>query len=364
MMRPAPPQSLATLAAFGQLTLVWMRVAVRGANQRFAHHSRNELMRTRMLPYSLILFQFCLSMAISGCGGPPATERAESGGTSGANSASTTIRIDGSSTVYPISSLVNEMYFEGHSEARITVGYSGTGGGMKKFIEGDIDICNASRAIKPEEVEECRDMGIDFLELPVASDGLAVVVSPENTWCDCLTREQLKRIWQPDNPATTWRDVDPNWPDETIQLYGPGIDSGTFDYFTEEIVGEAKRCRSDFSPSENDNVLVTGVSSSKYALGYFGFYYYDENREKLKLLGIDGGEGCVQPTMATVLDGTYSLSRPLFIYVRTSKLPQIGDFVEFYLEHAADAVREVGYVPIDNETQAKNLAQLAAKRKQ
>ena len=271
-----------------------------------------------------------------------------------------TLRIDGSSTVYPISALMMEKYKETNPEARIAVALSGTGGGMKKFVAGEIDICDASRAIKPAEVEMCRDANVEYVELAVAYDGLAVVVSRENDWCDCLTVDQLKHLWRPENPAQKWSDLDPSWPDEKVHLYGPGVDSGTFDYFTEEIVGEARASRSDYGPSEDDNVLVTGVSSNKYALGYFGFFYFEENKEKLKLLGVDSGDGCIKPTMDTVSQNTYRpLSRPLFIYVRKSSLQDstVVDFVKYYLDNAADAAKQVGYVPVKAEIQSENLKQ-------
>jgi phosphate transport system substrate-binding protein len=244
------------------------------------------------------------------------------------------------------------------------VGYSGTGGGMKKFIAGEIDICDASRRIKDNEAEACDDAGVEFIELEVAYDGLAVVVSPENTWCDCLTTEQLKKLWTPDRPAKKWSDLDPSWPVEDVVLYGPGTDSGTFDYFTEEIVGETKKSRADYSPSEDDNVLVTGVSSNKHALGYFGFAYFEENADKLKLLGVDSGSGCMKPTTKTVSMNTYTpLSRPLFVYVRKSSLadPHVADFVNFYLAKAADAAAQVGYVPVKEEIQKANLEKVAGK---
>jgi phosphate transport system substrate-binding protein len=277
---------------------------------------------------------------------------------SGSGTSGTTIRIDGSSTVYPISAMMMEMFREGHSASRVVVGYSGTGGGMKKFIAGEIDICDASRKIKDSEVEACQDAGVEFIELEVAYDGLAIVVSKENSWCDCLTTDQLKKLWQPEDPAQNWSDLDSSWPTEKIVLYGPGVDSGTFDYFTEVIMGEAKRSRSDYSPSENDNVLVTGVSSNRFALGYFGFFYYEENKEKLKLLGVDSGNGCMQPTMETVSQNTYKpLSRPLYIYVRKSSLKDaaVAEFVSYYLENAAEAAGQVGYVPVKPEIHEANM---------
>ncbi|MEM6734069.1 MAG: substrate-binding domain-containing protein, partial [Myxococcota bacterium] len=205
---------------------------------------------------------------------------------------------------------------------------------------------------------------VGFVELVPAFDGIAVVVNPQNGWADCLTVEQLARIWRPDDPAERWSDVDPQWPDEPIQLYGPGADSGTFEYFTEVIVGEAKSCRSDFSASEDDNVLVTGVSNDKHALGYFGFAYYDENREKLKVLSIREGDGqCVAPEVETIRNNTYRpLSRPLYLYVRHSLLarPEGSDFVRFYLDQSATLATEVGYVPVSSDMRRRNDERLEA----
>lgn len=316
----------------------------------------------KMRPLALVIV--CV-WSLSGCG-PSSTSPSSTGadgekGVAGSSAGTSMIKIDGSSTVYPISARMMELYGGKNTGTKITVGYSGTGGGMKKFYGGEIDICDASRAIKESETEACSDAGVEFIELAVAYDGLAVVVSKENDWCDGMTVEQLHKIWTPDNPAKKWSDVDPSWPAEEIVLYGPGVDSGTFDYFTEEIVGEAKKIRSDFSPSEDDNVIVTGVSSNKYALGYFGFAYFEENKDKLKLLGVDSGNGFIKPTMETVSKNTYApLSRPLFIYVRKSALANAStaDFVQFYLDNAAEAAKTVGYVPVKAEIQQANLAKL------
>ena len=309
-----------------------------------------------------MLLSGCNSATAPGSGTSTGGGTEASGGDASAVAGETTIRIDGSSTVYPISALMSELYSKDNAGARVAVGYSGTGGGMKKFIAGEIDICDASRKIKSSEAEACDDAGVEFIELEVAYDGLAVVVSKENTWCDCMTTEQLQKLWTPDNPAKKWSDLDPSWPAEDVVLYGPGVDSGTFDYFTEEIVGETKKSRSDYSPSEDDNVLVTGVSSNKNALGYFGFAYFEENKEKLKLLGVDSGSGCIKPNMETVSKNTYTpLSRPLFIYVRKSALKnaEVASFVSFYLDKAGEAATQVGYVPVKDEIQKANLEKFA-----
>ncbi len=272
------------------------------------------------------------------------------------------IAIDGSSTVYPITEAVAEEFRAVKPDIRVTVGYAGTGGGMKKFITGSIDICGASRAIKDSEKQSCEKAGAGYVELEVAFDGLAVVVHPENNWCDDLTVAQLKELWRPESAVQMWSDLNPKWPAKEIRLYGPGTDSGTFDYFTKAIVGEEGASRADYAASEDDNVLVTGVQEDKYALAYFGYAYYAENADKLKLLAVDGGDGPVQPTEETVRDGTYApLSRPLYIYVRRSSLSNdnVAQFTRFYLDNAANLAREVGYVPISDQAAAINEERLS-----
>jgi phosphate transport system substrate-binding protein len=268
------------------------------------------------------------------------------------------IQVDGSSTVYPITEAVAEEFKNTQPDVRVTVGLSGTSGGMKKFVVGEIDICDASRPIKETEITACKEHNIEYIELQVAFDGLSVVVNPENDWVDCMTVAQLKELWQPESAVQKWSDLNPEWPGEPIKLYGPGTDSGTFEYFTEVIVGEARKSRSDYSPSEDDNMLVTGVEGGKYALGYFGYAYYEENKERLKLLGIDGGDGnCVKPSVEAVRNGTYKpLSRPLFIYVNKKALerPEVRAFVEFYVENANKLAAEVGYVATPDEVHAEN----------
>lgn len=273
------------------------------------------------------------------------------------------IKIDGSSTVYPVSEAVAEEFSKQNPEVKVTVGFSGTGGGMKKFAAGEISIADASRPMKDHEAALCAKNGVEFIKLSVAFDGIAVVVNPENDWCETLTVEQLAKLWTPDSPAKTWQDLDPAWPAEEIKLFGPGTDSGTFDYFTEEIVGETKKSRSDYTPSEDDNMLVTGVAGDKHALGYFGFAYYVENAKRLKLVGIDGGEGPVKPSLETVMDNSYQpLARPLFIYVSKSALkePTTKAFVEFYLDNAAELSKEVGYVPAPADVAAENASTLSS----
>lgn len=262
------------------------------------------------------------------------------------------IRIDGSSTVFPITEAVAEEFFALYPDVRVPVGVSGTGGGFKKFYAGETDISNASRPIKDEEAQAAADAGVEYIELTVAFDGLSVLVNPENTWVDYLTVEELALIWRPDSTVKTWKDVRPEWPEEEIKFYSPGTDSGTFDYFTEEINGESGAIRPDFIGSEDDNVLVQGIAGDKNAIGFFGFAYYEENADILKLVPIDGGQGPVSPTFDTIKNGEYSpLSRPLFIYVRKDSLENnvIKTFVEFYLENAGELAAEVGYVALPDE---------------
>ena len=264
------------------------------------------------------------------------------------------ISIDGSSTVYPITEAVAEEYRKIQPDIRVTVGVSGTGGGFKKFARGETDISNASRPIKQSEIDECLKNNITFIEIPVAYDGLAVVVSPSNKFVNHLTVEELKKIWEPgaQNVIMSWKQVRSSFPDVPLRLYGAGTSSGTYDYFTEAIVGKAKSSRGDYTASEDDNVLVQGVSSDQGALGFFGLAYYTENKNKLKLVGIDAGKGIIFPSDSTVRSGTYApLSRPEFIYVsnRVAGDPIIQDFIKFYMEKAAPLVQEVGYVPLPQE---------------
>ena len=303
-----------------------------------------------------------------GCGKPSG-----SGGGSGAESRpgealSGMIRIDGSSTVYPITEAVAEEFQKVHPGVRVTVGISGSGGGFKKFGAGETDISNASRPIKPSEVELCEKNGIEYIELPVAYDGLAVVVNPQNTWAGSMTVVELRRLWAPEAQGVVkrWSQVRDGWPDEEVHLFGAGVDSGTYDYFTEAIVGKEHSSRGDFTSSEDDNVLVQGIATDRLALGFFGYAYYEENKDRLRLVAIDdensdNGAGPILPSLETVMDGTYQpLSRPLFIYVNKKSLdrPEVAAFVKFYLEQAPTLVREVGYIPLPER--AYRLAQQRA----
>ncbi|GAB4230943.1 MAG: hypothetical protein Kow0049_13050 [Stanieria sp.] len=269
------------------------------------------------------------------------------------------ITIDGSSTVFPITEAMAEEYQIANPGTRITVGISGTGGGFKKFCAGETDISNASRPIKTEEIELCKQNGIEYVELPVAYDGLSVVVNPQNDWVDCLTVEELKKIWEPSaqGKITNWNQVRADFPNQELSLYGAGTDSGTFDYFTDAIVGEESASRGDYTSSEDDNVIVQGVANDPNALGYFGLAYYEENQDKLKLVAIDdgdpsNGDGCITPSAETVNDGTYQpLARPEFIYVKKEALarPEVQSFVEYYLDPAnSELVSEVGYIPMSD----------------
>lgn len=258
------------------------------------------------------------------------------------------IRIDGSSTVFPISEAVAEEFGQKSPKIRVTVGTSGTGGGFKKFAVGEIDISDASRPIKASEIEEAKKKKITFIELPVGVDGLAVVVHPSNTFLKSITKEQLKKIWEPGSKIQKWSDLDPAFPKEKIALFGPGADSGTFDYFTEEVVGKARASRTDYTASEDDNVLIKGVSASKFGMAYFGHGYYTANKSRVKALAIDTGKGAVEATDENVASGKYPLSRYLYIYVNNASTarPEVDQFVKFYLDVAKDVVHQVGYLPL------------------
>lgn len=265
-----------------------------------------------------------------------------------------TVKVDGSSTVFPITEAVGEEFQKLHGNVRVTVGISGTGGGFKKFCNGETDISDASRPIKPSEVDLCKNNGIEHIELPVAFDGLSVMVNPQNDWADCITTAELQKIWAPEaqGKITKWNQIRPEWPDSPLRLYGAGVDSGTYDYFTEAIVGLEHSSRGDFTSSEDDNVLVQGIYGDRNALGFFGYAYYVENKDKLKLVAIDdgndeNGKGCVLPSETTINEGTYQpLSRPIFIYVNkmSAERSEINEFVRFYLTSGKQFVGEVGYV--------------------
>jgi phosphate transport system substrate-binding protein len=259
------------------------------------------------------------------------------------------INVDGSSTVYPISQAVAEEFGKDATKVKVTIGESGTGGGFEKFCRGEIDISDASRPIKDEEKAKCTAAGIDFVELKVAIDGLSVLVNPQNSFVDCLTKDELKKVWEPKSKVKNWNQVRAGFPDKPLTLYGPGTASGTFDYFTNEIVGEEGASRSDYTASEDDNVLVQGVAGDANALGYFGFAYYEQNTDTLKVVGVDAGAGCIKPSKETIEGATYKpLSRPLFIYVAKKSIAedQVKAYVDFYLETVNDLVADVGYIAL------------------
>lgn len=319
-------------------------------------------------------FMLALSLAgavLAGCGNnggnaanpAPAPNGTETPApTENASKLSGTIKVDGSSTVFPITEAAAEEFRSVQPDVQVTVGVSGTGGGMKKFTAGEIDIADASRPIKDKEAAAAKEKGIDFVEIPIAYDGLSVVVSKENTFVDKLTVAELKKIWEPESKVKKWSDVRPEWPQEEIKLYGPGTDSGTFEYFTEAIVGEAKKSRADYTASEDDNVLVQGIAGDKNSLGYFGYAYFEENADKLKLVPIDNGDGkAVAPSVDTIKDGSYKpLSRPLFIYVAKASLekPEVKAFTQFYVENAADLAKSVFYVPLEDAKYKEALSKL------
>jgi phosphate transport system substrate-binding protein len=303
------------------------------------------------------LLAAALAATLAGCGG----QRQEQ----------VIVTIDGSSTVYPVTEAVAEEFQADKAGAvQVTVGVSGTGGGFKKFCRGETDISDASRPILAEEIETCRANGVEFIELPVAFDALTVVIHPQNTWAQEMTVAELKTIWAPEaqGTITRWNQVNPAWPDEPLKLFGAGADSGTFDYFTEAVVGKAKSSRGDFTASEDDNVLVTGVSQDKNALGFFGFAYYEENTERLNAVKVkvDADAPAVGPSAEAVIDGSYQpLSRPIFIYVNAKSAkerPHVSQFVEYYLSHAVPLIKEVKYIPLPDSAYDVALANFKANK--
>ena len=288
------------------------------------------------------------------------------------NAGGAVIKIDGSSTVFPMTEAVAEEFQKAKGgSVKVTVGISGTGGGFKKFVRGELDISDASRPILKEEMEQARAGGIEYIELPVCFEALTVVVNPQNDWVSSLTIEDLKKMWEPDaqGKITTWNQVRPEWPNEKIALFGAGSDSGTFDYFTEAIVGKAKSSRGDYTASEDDNVLVQGIAGNKYALGYLPYSYYASNTSKLKAVGIEWSKnsvkGPVMPSLENVLAGTYNpLSRPLFIYVsqKSADKPEVKEFVEFYLQHVAKLAAEVKYLQLPDSAYQMGLERFRGRK--
>jgi phosphate transport system substrate-binding protein len=304
----------------------------------------------------LLVLALVLTPSLTACGRDrPAAATAEETTDTGAfpeEDLSGTVRADGSSTVAPLVSLAAERFRKEEPGVRVTVGISGTGGGFERFCRGETDLSNASREIEEDEIAACKKKQIDYLELQVANDGLSIVVNNANDWAKCLTVEQLKKIWQPGSKIKNWKDVDPSFPSQELTLFGAGTDSGTFDYFTDAIVGEEGASRSDYTATEDDNVTVRGVAGEKGALGYFGLSYYESNKSKLRAVEIDGGDGCVAPSVDTVQDGTYKpLSRPLFTYAKTSSLEklEVDAFLQFLLDNQEALARGALFVPLTSD---------------
>jgi phosphate transport system substrate-binding protein len=312
-------------------------------------------MRTLLM---LLLAAGALALAGTACGGD---DDEEAGGdtTAAGGDLSGRIEADGSSTVGPLTTAAAERFQRDNSGVQITVGISGTGGGFERFCAGETDISNASRQIDEDEVQACESEGVEYTEIRVATDALTVVANRENDWATCLTVDQLKQIWQPGSKVDNWNQVDPAFPDEELKLFGPGTDSGTFDYFTDTINGEEGASRSDYQASEDDNVIVQGIQGETGGLGYFGFSYFEENQDTLKALEVDGGSGCVAPSVETAQGGSYTpLSRPLFVYVKNDALqrPEVKAFVEYLLDNATEIAEAAQFVPLTEEqlTEARN----------
>ena len=323
-------------------------------------------MKRRTLSIAAAPAAALLTLSLAACGGQNEPE-APKGGTDGnGGSVSGEVVVDGSSTVQPLTAAAGELFAEEQPGVNVSVATSGTGGGFEKFCQGQTDISDASRPIEAEEKEMCEKNGVEYTELRIATDALTVVTSSENKFVDCLTVEELNKMWAPESEGkvTSWKDVNPKFPDEKLELYGPGTDSGTFDYFTEEINGEEGASRSDYNASEDDNVLVQGVSGSPYALGYFGYTYYEENADALKAIKVDDGKGCVAPNPQTAADGSYSpLSRPLFIYVANKSYDSkkhVAAFVDYYVENNDKIVDAAKFIPL-NDDQATELKDAASK---
>ena len=307
-----------------------------------------------------------LLVTLAGCGGDGRDSDDAAGGetttaptSESGGDLSGRIQADGSSTVGPYTTAAAEAFRGVEPGVQVTVGVSGTGGGFERFCRGETDLSNASRAIKDEEIAACKKEGIEYVEFQVANDALTVVANTENDWATCLTVEQLKKIWNTGSKVGNWNQVDASFPDQELKLFGPGTDSGTFDYFTDEINGEEGASRSDYGASEDDNVIVQGVTGEKGGLGYFGFSYFEENQDSLKALEIDAGEGCIAPSVETAQDGTYKpLSRPLFVYAKKAsfKRPEVEAFIKYLLDNETQIAESSQYVPLTDEqlTKAKS----------
>lgn len=294
----------------------------------------------------LIVLLLVASLGLASCGG-----------------SNNTVEIDGSSTVFPISEAAAYEFRKVNPKVQVNVGVSGTGGGFKRFIAGETDVNDASRPIKEKEASKAIEAGVEYIELNVAIDGLSVVVNPKNDFVSCLTIQELKNIWEPGSNILFWNEVREEFPDKKIALFGPDSDSGTFDYFTEVVVGETQASRSDYNPSPNDNVLVNGIQMEESSLGYFGYAYYIENANSVKSVAVDSGNGCIQPTEATIASGDYSpLSRPLHLYVNKASLERapVRSFLKFYLENGSNLAKSAGYIPLSEEGYQNELQKLSS----
>jgi phosphate transport system substrate-binding protein len=331
------------------------------------------VLRARSMRFAYSVSMVALLASLSACGTAtteaPSADTAQPDGTetaAGDSGVTGAVLIDGSSTVFPISEAIAEEFMAANTGVQVTVGVSGTGGGFEKFCAGETDVSNASRPIKDEEVAKCAEGKVEFIEVPMAYDGLTIVTNKDNDWAQCLTVEQLKIMWEPaaEGKITSWKQIDPAFPDEKLALYGPGTDSGTFDYFTDEINGEEGASRGDYTASEDDNLIVQGVKSAKGGAGYFGYAYYEENAGALKDIQVKNEAGtCVEPTPETIADGSYNpLSRPLYFYVSKAAYdskPQVKAFVDFHLDPANQAlVKEAGYVPLPDDALGRSKARV------
>jgi phosphate transport system substrate-binding protein len=306
--------------------------------------------KRRTHPLVVVPAGIALALTLAACGGDN-----EAAADNGGDGVSGEVVVDGSSTVQPLTAAAGELFAEEQAGVNVSVATSGTGGGFEKFCQGQTDISNASRPIKEEEAALCEENGVEFTELRVATDALTVVVSADNDFVQCLTVEELNTMWAPEaeGEITTWDQVNPDFPKEKLELYGPGTDSGTFDYFTDEVNGEEGASRSDYNASEDDNVLVQGVTGSTNALGYFGYTYFEENADSLKAVEIDSGDGCVAPSAETAGDGSYTpLARPLFVYVSEQSYVdkgQVSAFVDYYVDNVNEVAEAAQYIPLNDE---------------
>jgi phosphate transport system substrate-binding protein len=317
-----------------------------------------------ILPFTIAAVLAVTVLLVAGCGREENTAGTPTAGGTTAENLSGRIEVDGSSTVGPFVTAGAEEFQAQNSGVQVTVGISGTGGGFERFCAGETDISDASRPIKEdEEVPVCEKNGVEYTELQIANDGIAVVVNNENDWATCLTVEQLKKIWEPNSKVDNWNQVDPSFPDQKMTLAGAGTDSGTFDFFTDQINGEEGASRTDYQATEDDNVTVQAVEGDKGGLGYFGLSYFEQNKGNLKDVQVDGGSGCVTPSTETVQDGSYTpLSRPLFIYVKNTSLqkPEVKAFVQYLLDNQQTIAETALFVPLTDEQAQKSISDFEA----